>query len=120
MTTFKTLESNQDLGRNKQNLYQKTEILRWCVSIQETKKHGFDPWVRKIPWSRKWQPTPVFLPGNPMNREALWTTAPWGCKESDTAEHACREREILENTRQTNRESDCRDYCNSLYSSAAY
>ena len=58
--------------------------------------------------------------GNPMNREALWTTAPWGCKESDTAEHACREREILENTRQTNRESDCRDYCNSLYSSAAY
>ena len=26
-------------------------------------RHGFDPWVRKIPWSRKWQPTPVFLPG---------------------------------------------------------
>ena len=24
---------------------------------------GFDPWVRKIPWRRKWQPTPVFLPG---------------------------------------------------------
>ena len=30
------------------------------------KRHGrlrFDPWVGKIPWSRKWQPTPVFLPG---------------------------------------------------------
>ena len=26
-------------------------------------KPGFDPWVRKIPWRRKWQPTPVFLPG---------------------------------------------------------
>ena len=26
-------------------------------------RHGFDLWVRKIPWSRKWQPTPVFLPG---------------------------------------------------------
>ena len=26
------------------------------------KKHGFDPWVRNIPWRRKWQPTPVFLP----------------------------------------------------------
>ena len=25
--------------------------------------HGFDPWIRKIPWRRKWQPTPVFLPG---------------------------------------------------------
>ena len=24
---------------------------------------GFDPWVGKIPWRRKWQPTPVFLPG---------------------------------------------------------
>ena len=27
------------------------------------KRHSFDLWVRKIPWSRKWQPTPVFLPG---------------------------------------------------------
>ena len=26
------------------------------------KRHGFDPWVRKIPWRRAWQPTPVFLP----------------------------------------------------------
>ena len=26
------------------------------------KKHGFDPWVGKIPWRWKWQPTPVFLP----------------------------------------------------------
>ena len=29
----------------------------WC------KRHGFDPWVRKIPWHRKWQPALVFLPG---------------------------------------------------------
>ena len=27
------------------------------------KETRFDPWVRKIPWRRKWQPTPVFLPG---------------------------------------------------------
>ena len=27
------------------------------------KKHGFDSWVRKIPWKRAWQPTPVFMPG---------------------------------------------------------
>ena len=40
--------------------------------IQET---GFDPWVRKIPWRRKWQPTPVFLPGEyPMDRGAWGTT----------------------------------------------
>ena len=26
-------------------------------------RHGFDPWSRKIPWRREWQPIPVFLPG---------------------------------------------------------
>ena len=35
---------------------------------------GFDPWVRKAPWSRKWQPTPVFWPVNPMDRGAWWAT----------------------------------------------
>ena len=32
---------------------------------------GFDPWVRKIPWRRKWQPTPVFLPGESHGRRSL-------------------------------------------------
>ena len=36
--------------------------------MQET---GFDPWVRKIPWRRQWQPTKVFLLGNPMDR-GVW------------------------------------------------
>ena len=31
-----------------------------------------DPWVRKIPWSRKWQPAPVFWPENSMDRRAWW------------------------------------------------
>ena len=34
----------------------------------------FDPWVGKIPWGRKWQPTPVFLPENPMDRRAWRAT----------------------------------------------
>ena len=29
----------------------------------EDKRHGFVSWVKKIPWRRKWQFTPVFLPG---------------------------------------------------------
>ena len=33
----------------------------------------FDPWVRKIPWRREWQPTPVFFPG-----ESPWTEDPGG------------------------------------------
>ena len=34
------------------------------------KSPRFDPRVRKVPWRRVWQPTPVYLPGNPMDREA--------------------------------------------------
>ena len=35
------------------------------------KRCRFDPWVRKIPWRRKWQPTPVFLPGETHGQASL-------------------------------------------------
>ena len=35
------------------------------------KRCGFDPWVRKIPWRRAWQPTPVFLPGESHGQRSL-------------------------------------------------
>ena len=31
--------------------------------MQEMQEMRFGPWIRKIPWSRKWQPSPVYLPG---------------------------------------------------------
>jgi len=31
----------------------------------------FDPWLRKIPWSRKWKPTPLFLPGGNLGQRSL-------------------------------------------------
>jgi len=31
----------------------------------------FNPWVEKIPWRRKWQPTPVFLPGKAHGKRSL-------------------------------------------------
>ena len=37
------------------------------------KRRGFNPWVRKIPWRRAWQPTPVFLPGE-SHRGSWWAT----------------------------------------------
>ena len=40
----------------------------------QAKRNGFDPWVGRIPWSRKLQHTPVFLPEEPMDRGAWWTT----------------------------------------------
>ena len=55
------------------------------------KRHGFHPWVRKIPWMRAWQPTPVFLPQYHRQR-SLVGYSPWGHKELDKAEvteYAC-------------------------------
>ena len=43
-------------------------------------EQGFDPWVRKIPWRRKWQPTPVFVPGKSHRQKILAGYSPWGCK----------------------------------------
>ena len=37
----------------------------------DIKRHGFGPWVRKIPWRRKWLPTPVFLPGESHGQRSL-------------------------------------------------
>ena len=36
------------------------------------------PCVRKIPWRRKWRPTPVFLPGKPHGQRILAGYNPWG------------------------------------------
>ena len=43
-------------------------------------------WVGKIPWRRKWQPTPVSLPGKYHGQKCLVDYSPWGHKESDTSE----------------------------------
>ena len=45
-------------------------------------------WVRKSPWSRKWQPTLVFLPGKLHGERSLAGYSSWGGKESDTTEYA--------------------------------
>ena len=38
----------------------------------------FDSWVRKIPWRREWQPTPVFLPGECHGQKSLADYSSWG------------------------------------------
>ena len=47
---------------------------------------GFNFWIRKIPWRKNWQPTPVFLPGEFHGQRSLAGYSPWDCKESDTTE----------------------------------
>ena len=50
------------------------------------KRCWFNPWAGKIPWSRKCQPAPVFLPRKSHGWRSLLGYNPWGHKESDTTE----------------------------------
>ena len=53
---------------------------------QQCRRPYLDPWIGKIPWRRKWQPTPVLLPGKSHGQRSLIGYSPWGHKESDTTE----------------------------------
>ena len=59
--------------------------LFWWLSGKESTckcgRHQFDPWVRKMLWRRKWQPTPIFLPGKSHGQRSLVGYSPWGHKE---------------------------------------
>ena len=43
----------------------------WRIHLQCMRCAGFDPWVGKIPWRRKWRPTPVFLPSISHGQRSL-------------------------------------------------
>ena len=51
----------------------------------QCRRHGFDPWVGKIHWRRKWQTTPVFLPGKFHGQSSLVGYSPWGHKTDMTS-----------------------------------
>ena len=48
----------------------------------------FNPWIRKIPWRRRWPPTLVFLPGKLRGQRTLVGDNPWGHRELDMADHS--------------------------------
>ena len=53
---------------------------QWYRTHLQCRKLWFNPWVRKIPQRRKWQPTPVFLPREPHGRKSLAGYSPWVAK----------------------------------------
>ena len=64
------------------------------------KRHGFDPWIGKIPWRRVWQPTLVFLPGESHGQRSLvgyiqsmgaWWATVHGVTELDMTEPSSRD-----------------------------
>ena len=60
-----------------------SEVVKNPPAVQ---RHGFDPWVGKIPWRRKCHPLQESCLGNPMDRGAWWTVVHEVTKESDTGE----------------------------------
>ena len=62
--------------------------LPWWLSGKEPgcqcRRLGFDPWVGRFRWWRKWQPTPVFLPGKSHGQRSPAGYSPRSHKESDT------------------------------------
>ena len=62
-------------------------LLWWLTgkeSAWQCRRRGFDPWVGKIAWRRKWQPISVFLPGKFHGQRKLVGYSPWDHKESET------------------------------------
>ena len=63
-----------------------------ACQCKRQKSLAFDPRIRKIPWRRVWQPTPVFLPGESHGQRSLEGCGSYGHKESDmteATEHTC-------------------------------
>ena len=64
----------------------------WCYGKESAcqcnrhKRPWISPWVGKVPWRRKWQPTPIFWPGESRGQRSLVGYSPWGGKESDMTE----------------------------------
>ena len=58
-------------------------VAQWWRIRPQCGRLRFEPWVGQIPWRRKWQPTPVFLPGKSRGQRSLAGYSPLGCKELD-------------------------------------
>ena len=67
-------------------------------STYQCRTREFDPWVRKFPWRRKWQPIPVFLFGKSHGQKSLMGYSPWGHKRvwhDWVTDHTCKEESSL-------------------------
>ena len=52
-------------------------VVKICLQCKSPRRCRFYPWVRKIPWRRAWQPTPVFLPGESHRQRILAGRSRW-------------------------------------------
>ena len=61
-------------------------LVAQMVKCLQCRRPRFNPWVGKTPWRRKWQSSPVLLPGKSHGWRSLVGYSTWGCKESDKTE----------------------------------
>ena len=76
--------------KNKEEEVQEYGLSKWLngkESACQGRRCGFDPWVGKIPWGRKWQPTPVFLPEKSHGQKSLEGYSLRGRKSDYTTHH---------------------------------
>ena len=78
-----SLKSTPFLHLNRYSASLVAQLVKNLTAMQETQ---FSPWVEKIPRRRKWQPTPVFLPGKSLGQRSMAGYSPWRGKELDTTE----------------------------------
>ena len=97
---YATTENTQTpllrIPTNKARVIKKTGLPRWLGACQC--RCGFHSWVfwtrvRKIPWRRKWQPTPVFLPRTSHQQRSPAGCSPLGHKELDVTEQLSMQRQ---------------------------
>ena len=76
-------------------------LLRWlggnefACQCRTCRRPMFDPWVGKIPWRKKWQPSPAFLPGESLGQRSLVGYSSWGRRVASNwaTEHTRTQRE---------------------------
>ena len=86
------LDLLQSMGSQRVGHDRETNI--WASLVAQTERNPpamWETWIRSLgredpPWRRKWQPTPVSLPGKSYGQRSLAVYSPWGCKELDMTE----------------------------------
>ena len=54
------------------NQYKASRVAQWKRIHLQRRRCRFKPWSKKIPWRRKWKPTPIFLPGKSHGQQSWW------------------------------------------------
>ena len=98
-----TNESNHRHRLNEVNLYisqhirgasQVAQVLKNPTTNAGDARDVFNPWAGKIPWRRKWKPTPVFLPGESHRQRSWMGYRSWGRRELDVSEQLCTQNKL--------------------------